>query len=67
MGNQVVSGGVNRLVGHRVERVEDEQRRGGVIRELGAACLAPVPRHHIEDLDSRRCHECSGQKSGVLA
>jgi hypothetical protein len=38
-----VGGGVECLVGHGVERVEDEQRRGGVFGELGAAGLAPVP------------------------
>jgi hypothetical protein len=30
-GGQVVGGGMECLVGHRVERVEDEQRRGGVV------------------------------------
>jgi hypothetical protein len=43
VGAQVVGGGPKCLVGHRVERVEDEQRRGGVVAQLGAPGLAPVP------------------------
>jgi hypothetical protein len=39
VGGQVVGGGVQCLIGHRVERVEDEQRRGGAVAQLGAACL----------------------------
>ena len=30
-GNQVIGGGMQRFAGHRVEGVEDEQRRGGVV------------------------------------
>src|SRR5580693_541984 len=41
--DEVVGSGVEFLVGHRVERVEDEQRRGRVVAQLGAAGLAPVP------------------------
>src|SRR4051794_27835556 len=43
VGDELVGGVVELCVGHRVEGVEDEQRRGGVVGELGAACLAPVP------------------------
>ena len=43
MGDQVVGGGVERLVGQRVEGVKDEQRGGGVVAQLGAAGLPPVP------------------------
>src|SRR5579859_6363506 len=42
-GEKVVGGGVQRLAGHRVEGVEDEQRRASVLAQLGAAGLAPVP------------------------
>jgi drug/metabolite transporter (DMT)-like permease len=42
-GDEVGGGGLQGLVGHRVERVENEQRRGGVLAQLGAAGLAPVP------------------------
>jgi hypothetical protein len=34
---------MQRLAGHRIEGVEDEQRRSGVLAQLGSAGLAPVP------------------------
>jgi hypothetical protein len=43
VGEEVVGGGRQRLVGHRVERVEDEQRRRGLLPQLRAPCLPPVP------------------------
>jgi len=44
VGDQVVGGGVQCLVGHRVERVEDEQRCSGVLAQLGAVRLGhPAP------------------------
>src|SRR5436305_12079122 len=42
-GEKVVGGGVQLFAGHRVKGVEDEQRRAGVLAQLGAAGLAPVP------------------------
>ena len=43
MGGELLGGGVEGLVGHGVERVEDEQGRGVSSLQLGAAGLAPVP------------------------
>src|SRR5690606_36504494 len=40
---EVISCGDERLVRHRSKRIEDEQCGGGVLAELGAARLAPVP------------------------
>src|SRR4051812_37115153 len=40
---QILRGGGERVVGQRVERVENEQRRRRVLSQLGAAGLAPVP------------------------
>ena len=52
VGGQVIGGGVERLVGRRVERVEDEQRPGGVLAQ--PAALAPATRARSTASRSRR-------------
>ena len=43
MGDEVVRGRAQRLVGQGLERVEDEQGRAGAVAELRTTGLAPVP------------------------
>ena len=59
--DQVVGRRRQRLVAHRAERVEDEQRRGGVLAQLGAAAWRQFQRRQVTPASS---HHTTSPGSG---